>query len=162
MVTAGPACHHGSVGTVAASDDRRTLQFGPLWVLTALAGTYNRFDTVELGAFWDTLVEVALRTPEPARGILTSTTVDRASLLLDFALDGRPVVSGLADVVGALDRMGPPTDQDYRSALLRIGSAVARARGPYGRRVTEDDQQKLLLLGALLEVETEPDGTLVP
>ena len=31
-----------------------------------------------------------------------------------------------------LDRTGPPLDQDYRSALLRIGSAIARARGPTG------------------------------
>ena len=145
----------------AGFDDRRTLQFGPLWVLSALAGTYSRFDTFELDAFWDTLVEVALRTPEPARAILTSTTGDRASLLLDFALDGRPVVSGLTHVVAALDRMGPSVDQDYRLALLRIGRAIARARGPYGRRVTEDDEQKLLLVAALLEIESESDGMLV-
>jgi hypothetical protein len=149
----GPATH---------SDEQRTLQFGPLWVLSALAGTYSRFDTVELAAFWDFVVEVALRTPEPARGILTSTTVDRTSLLLDFELDGRPVVSGLSHVVALLDRMGPPTDQDYRSALLRIGGAIARARGPYGRRITEDDEQKLLLVAALLDIESTPDGMLVP
>jgi hypothetical protein len=149
------------VGPTTLSDDRRTLQFGPLWVLSALAGTYTRFAPYELDAFWDTLVEVALRTPEPARGILTSTTEDRASLLLDFELDGRPVVSGLSHVVALLDRMGPPLDPDYRSALLRIGTAVARARGPYGRRVTEDDEQKLLLVAALLEIESESDGMLV-
>lgn len=153
-------CDHGRVGPATASDDQRTLQFGPLWVLSALAGTCTRFDPVELAGFWDTLVDVALRTPEPARALLTSTTVDRGSLLLDFALDGRPVVSGLTHVVAALERSGPPLAQDYRSALLRIGGAVARARGPYGRRATEDDQQKLLLVAVLLEIE-EPDSALV-
>jgi hypothetical protein len=158
-------CDHEEVGPAAPFDERRTLQFGPLWVLTALAGTYSRFADYELEAFWDAVVEVALRTPEPARGILTSTTEDRASLLLDFGRDGRPVVSGLFHVVSVLERLGPPMDQDYRSALMRIGTALARVRGPYGRRVTEDDEQKLQLVAALLEIESAPpeaDGMLVP
>ena len=50
--------------------DMRTLQFGPFWVLSALAGTYNRFESYELAAFWDTVVAVALRAPLPAREIL--------------------------------------------------------------------------------------------
>lgn len=149
------------MGPAAASDDQRTLRFGPLWVLSALAGTYTRFDTFELDAFWDTVVEVALRSPEEARVVLTSTTHDRTSLLLDFGLDGRPVVSGLTHVVAVLGRIGPPLDQDYRSALLRIGAAVARARGPYGRRMTEDDEQKLQLVAALLDIESESDDLLV-
>ncbi len=157
MVGAGPGCDDEDV-----SDDQRTLQFGPLWVLSALAGTYTRFAPYELDAFWDILVEVALRTPEPARAILTSTTEDRANLMRDFGSDGRPVVSGLSHVVAQLDRMGPPVDHDYRSALLRIGGAIARARGPYGRRVTEDDEQKLQLVAALLEIEpVESDDVLV-
>ncbi len=161
MAAAAVTCDHGRVGPAAASDDQRTLQFGPLWVLSALAGTYTRFETFELEAFWDTLVEVALRTPEPARALLTSTTHDRDSLLLDFALDGRPVVSGLTHVVAALDRVGPPLSSDYRLALMRIGWVIARARGPYGRRITEDDEQKLQLVAALLEIESEPDSALV-
>jgi hypothetical protein len=152
---AGLSGDHGRMRTV----DQRTLQFGPLWVLSAMSGTYTRFDEFELAAFWDSVVEVALRSPEPVRGILTSTAADRPGLLLDFGLDGRPVVSGLSHVVELLDRIGPPLDQAYRSALLSIGAGLARARGPFGRRITEDDSQKLLLLGALLEIE-EPDGVL--
>jgi hypothetical protein len=72
------------------------------------------------------------------------------------------VVSGLAHVVAVLDRTGPPLDPDYRIALLRIGGAIARARGPYGRRITEDDEQKLLLVGALLDIESESPGLLIP
>ena len=114
----GLTCDHERMRTV----DERTLQFGPLWVLSALSGTYTRFDEFELAAFWDSVVEVALRAPEPTRGILTSTAADRPGLLLDFALDGRPVVSGLSHVVELLDRLGPPLDQDYRSALMAIGA----------------------------------------
>jgi hypothetical protein len=142
--------------------DQRTLQFGPLWVLSALAGTYARFDRVELDVFWDTVVEVALRTPEPARGILTSTAADRVGLLRDFERDGRPVVSGLSHVVAVLSGLGLPVDEDYRVALLQIGQSIARARGPYGRRATEDDEQKMLLVAALLEIEAESNGMLIP
>jgi hypothetical protein len=38
---------------------------------------------------------------------------------------------------------------------------VARSRGPFGRRVTTDDEQKLLLVAALLDVEPESDDLLV-
>jgi len=139
-----------------SSDDLRTLQLGPLWVLSALAGTCSRFDPEELTAFWDTVVDVALRTPEPARQLLISTTRDRPGLLLSFELDDRPVVSGLGQVLAALDVLGPPTGPDYRLALVNIAIGLGRARGPYGRRTTPEDEQMILLIAALLEVESAP------
>ena len=137
--------------------DTRTLQFGPLWVLSALAGTYNRFQSYELAAFWDTLVAVALRTPRPAREILTSMAEDRSGLLLDFELDDRPVVSGLRQILEVLDRMEPETSSDFRLALLRIGAEIARHRGPYGRTITAEHEQLLLLLAELLGMDSESD-----
>ena len=137
-------------------DDLRTLQLGPLWVLSALAGRCSRFDNDELAAFWDTLVAVALRTPEPARQLLTSTSIDRSGLLLDFELDDRPVVSGLAHVLAVLDKLGAPANEDYRLALVNIAIDLGRARGPYGRRTTPEDEQMILLIAALLEIESAP------
>jgi hypothetical protein len=139
-----------------SSDELRTLQLGPLWVLSALAGTCSQFDTDELAAFWDTVVAVALRTPEPARQLLTSTSGDRSGLLLDFELDDRPVVSGLGQVMGVLDRLGAPIGPDYRLALVNIAIGMGRARGPFGRRMTPQDEQMVLLLATLLEVESAP------
>jgi len=135
----------------------RTLQFGPFWVLSAVAGTYNRFKTYELAAFWDTVVAVALRTPYPARDILTSMTEDRPGLLLDFELDDRPVVSGLRQILEILYRVEPETSTDFRLALLRIGADVARNRGPYGRTITAEQEQTLLLLAALLDMDFVAD-----
>jgi hypothetical protein len=139
-----------------SSDELRTLQLGPLWVLSALAGRCSRFGDDELAAFWDTVVAVALRTPQPARQVLTSTSTDRSGLLLDFELDDRPVVSGLAQVLAALDKLGPPVNQDYRLALVTIAIGLGRARGPYGRRTTPEDEQMILLIAALLDVESAP------
>jgi hypothetical protein len=137
--------------------EMRTLQFGPLWVLSSLAGTYNRFKSYELAAFWDTIVAVALRTPHPARDILTSMTEDRSGLLLDFELDDRPVVSGLRHIVAILDRIEPEASADFRLALLRIGVAIARNRGPYGRTITREHEQLLLLIAELLDMDSLDD-----
>ena len=139
-----------------SSEDLRTLQLGPVWVLSALAGSYSRFDPEELAAFWDTVVAVTLRTPQPARDLLISTSTDRAGLLLAFELDDRPVVSGLSHVVRVLDRIGPPTGLDFRMALVRIAVGLGRIRGPYGRRPTPQDEQMILLIAALLDVESVP------
>jgi hypothetical protein len=135
----------------------RTLQFGPFWILSAIAGTYNRFKSYELEAFWDTVVAVALRTSRPARDILTSMAEDRPGLLLDFELDDRPVVSGLRHIVDILNRLEPGASSAFRLALLRIGVGTARNRGPYGRTITPEHEQLLELIAELLEMDSAPD-----
>lgn len=137
------------------AEQQRTLQLSPLWVLSALAGT-SRFADDELSAFWDAVVQVSLRTPPDARAILVSLTADRSGLLLDFELDERSAVTGFTHTNQALAAVDPPTAADYRLALLRIGMAMGRARGPYGRSLTFEDTQMLLLVAQLLDLETVP------
>jgi hypothetical protein len=134
--------------------DLTTLQLGPLWVLSALSGTGSRFSPREQSVFWDILVEVALRTPEPARSILTSLTEDRTGLLLVFELDDRPLVSGFAAVVRALADVPEETALDYKVALLRVGTGLGRARGPYGETISGTDIQLLLLVAELLDLRS--------
>ncbi len=55
-----------------------------------------------------------------------------------------------------LDKLGPPTGPDYRLALVNIAIGLGRARGPYGRRTTPEDEQMILLIAALLEIESAP------
>lgn len=131
------------------SEDVRTLQLGPLWVLSALVGTHTRFFGPDLESFWDAVVSEGLRAPSEARGLLSTLTADRSGLLLSFELDDRSVVSGLRDVVAAL---GPDDRvEGYRRALVRIGGSVARARGPYGRQISSEDLNRLLLVAQLLD-----------
>ncbi len=131
------------------SEDVRTLQLGPLWVLSALVGTHTGFEDPDLDAFWDAVVSEGLRSPTATRVLLGTMTVDRSGLLLDLELDGRSVVSGLRDVVTVL---GPDDRvEGYRRALVRIGGSVARARGPYGRQISSEDMNRLLLVAQLLD-----------
>lgn len=131
------------------TEDVRTLQLAPLWVLSALVGTHTRFAEPDLAAFWDAVVSEGLRAPKDTCDVLRALTVDRTGLLLDLELDGRSVVSGLRDVVTVLG----PSDcvEGYRRALVRIGGAVARARGPYGRQISSEDLNRLLLVAQLLD-----------
>ena len=50
------------------------------------------------------------------------------------------------------------TDGRTRSgspSILRVGADVARARGPFGRRMTDQDAQTLALVAQLLESTSE-------
>jgi hypothetical protein len=136
---------------VMPSDDLRTLQLGPLWVLSALLGRHSGFAAPDLAAFWDALVSVSLRSPAPTRELLTSVAAHRDSLLLDYELDGRSVVSGLHDVVAALGPGPSERVEGYKRALVHIGAAVGRARGPYGQQISTEDLNRLLLAAQLLD-----------
>jgi hypothetical protein len=39
--------------------------------------------------------------------------------------------------------------------MLRVGADVARARGPFGRRILEQDAQQLALVAYILETPLE-------
>ena len=53
------------------SEDVRTLQLAPLWVLSALVGTHTRFAPLDLESFWDAVVAEGLRAPSATRGLLS-------------------------------------------------------------------------------------------
>ena len=83
-------------------------------------------------------------------------TADRSGLVLTVELDGRSVVSGLHDVITVLGPGPAERVEGYRRALVHIGAAVGRARGPYGRQISTEDLNRLLLVAQLLDYV--PDG----
>ena len=138
-----------------------TLRLAPVWVLSALAGRV-RFDEDERGAFWDAVTDAALRSTGPGRELLGTAAAERLWLFDEFELDGRPVVSGLLCVTRLLERMTVETRDDVRATILRVGESVALARGHFGRRMTIEDEQTLLLVRQLLQTapETSSDNPL--
>lgn len=130
-----------------------TLRLGGVWVLSALVGR-TRFDSDEQDAFWDCVADAALRAEGLDRRILHAMAADRRWLFDEFALDGRPIVSGLNAVLALLDRVDAVEADRVRSTLLRFGADFARARGPFGRRITVEDEQTLMLVEQLLQTES--------
>jgi hypothetical protein len=132
------------------------LLLAPVWVLSALAGRV-RFDEDERSAFLDAVTDAALRSSGPGRELLGTAAAERRWLFDEFELDGRPVVSGLLSVTRLLERMSAETRDDVRASILRVGEGFALARGHFGRRMTLQDEQTLLLVHQLLR--TAPETT---
>ena len=87
--------------------------------------------------------------------LMQAITRNRDWLLDEFILDDRSIISGLSEVTTLLERVSVESSRDTREAIVRVGSAVARARGPFGRRITDVDAQTLELVAQLLESAAE-------
>jgi hypothetical protein len=134
-----------------------TLRLGALWGLSALTGR-SRFDADEQEAFWDCVTEVATGSSGVARQVLAAMAADRRWLFDEFELDGRSIVSGFNAITTLLERTDPAASQETRRTVLQVSRSFARARGPFGRRITIEDQQTLLLMEQLLQTTRETAG----
>lgn len=133
--------------------DWATLQTAPLWVLTAVAGRQSKFDPLELAAFWRIIDATAAGSEGLTRMALDALSSNFSTQLALYERNEQSVVAGLWDVMSILNRQDPLVSRPFTAALLEIGEGIGRARGPYGRTISRDDKQTLLLLATLLEIE---------
>jgi hypothetical protein len=140
--------------------DWLTLQFGSLWVVSALVGR-SRLDGLEEAAFWQSVDDAPQDSPLGWQ-LMRAMTLNRRWLLDEFQLDDRPIVSGLNEVGSLLERVPPEVSRDVRECMLRVGSGLALARGPFGQRMSDQDALSLQLVAQLLETahETADDNPL--
>ena len=137
-----------------------TLQFGSVWVVSALVGR-SRLEGLEVEAFWRSVDDAPQDSPLGWQ-LMRAMTLNREWLLQDFQLDDRSIVSGLNEVASLLERVPPEVSRDVREGMLRVGSGLAQARGPFGQRISDQDALTLQLLAQLLETahETAHDNPL--
>ena len=131
-----------------------TLQLGPVWVISALIGR-NRFDELEQEAFWQAVADAPQGPSALSWQLVQAMSRNREWLFDEFLLDDRSIVSGLGQVTVLLERVAPQVSRETREAILRVGAGVARARGPFGRRMTDQDAQSLTLVSQLLGSTSE-------
>lgn len=139
-------------------DSLQILQLGPVWILSAVTGSGTTFSRLDLDTFWETVYAVAQRTSGAARDVIDSVLKAGPDLFLAFELDERPLVSGMRQVTEVLAGMDAQVARDYKLALLRIGVGLATARGPYGRQVSPENEQMLVLLAELLELRSSSES----
>ena len=153
------ACSRAGHAGVTVADDETftpgewaTLRFAPFWVLAALAGCYRGFDPLEFEAFSRAVEEASDR----ARGRLGGEVLQRVALDLDrlavaFGKDRRSVVTGLWEVARLLERMPEDEAEAFREALVSgVGEGLARARGRFGRLISEEDARTVEMVAVLL------------
>ena len=143
---------------MATRDSLQILQLGPVWILSAVTGSGTTFSRLDLDTFWETVYAVAQRTSGAARDVIDSVLRAGPDLFLAFELDERPLVSGMRQVTEVLAGMDAQVARDYKLALLRIGVGLATARGPYGRQVSPENEQMLVLLAELLELRSSSES----
>lgn len=130
-----------------------TLQLGSVWVVSALVGR-DRLDELEEAAFWQSVDDAPRESPLGWQ-LMRAMTLNREWLLEEFQLDQRPTVCGLSEVASLLERVPSEVSRDVRESMLRVGSGLARARGPFGRRISDQDALTLELVAQLLETADE-------
>ena len=131
-----------------------TLQLGPLWVLSALTGR-DHFDELEREAFVRAVEEAPSGDCALPWQLMQAVSRNHEWLLEELMLGERSIVTGLNEVTVLLERTAREVSRETRAAILRVGYGVARAFGPFGRRITERDTQTLELIGQLLESAAE-------
>lgn len=134
--------------------DWGTLQLGPVWVISAVIGR-SHFDELEQEAFFESVEQAPAGETALPWQLMQAISRNRDWLFDEFLLDDRSIVSGLARVATLLERVPPEVSRETRETMLRVGSGVARARGPFGRRITDHDAQTLELVAQLLETTAE-------
>lgn len=130
-----------------------TLQLGPVWIISALVGR-SHLEEPEAAAFW-TIVDQAAEDSPLSWQLMQAMTRNREWLLDEFLLDGRSIASGLNEVASLLERVSSEVSRDVRRCMLRVGSRLAGARGPFGQRISDQDALTLQLVAQLLETAEE-------
>ena len=129
-----------------------TLRFAPFWVLAAIAGRQRGFDPVEFDVFSrGRRGGVGAGAWAVRRRVLQRVALDLDRLAAAFGNDQRSVVTGLFEVCRLLERLPPDEAEVFREALVRgVAEGIARARGRYGRIISEEDERTVELVEVLL------------
>jgi len=132
-------------------DEWRTLQFAPFWMLAAVVGAYDGFDIREYEAFARSIESAASAPGRLSRELMTSIATDLERLAGEFSADPRSIGTGLCEVATILSNVPTQEAELLKNTLVsEIGEAVARARGRFGRVMSEEDAKNLELVAQFL------------
>lgn len=135
--------------------DRRTLVLSPLWVFSALTGSHGAIAPPALDALWASARAAVADATGRGRDVLLDLLTE-SDVLVSYELDGRPVATGLLQVAEVLGRLPPEEVASVREVLLvSFGQRLARARGPFGRSISREDQETLDLVAELLDLRED-------
>ena len=133
------------------AEEWRTLEFGPFWMFSAIVGAYRRFDQLEYEAFVGTLQAAALAGEGLGRELLDAVLAELWPLTEAYGADDRTIAVGLGQVAAVLDRVARDQAAAVKGLLVvEIGEGVARARGRFGRVMSEEDANAVTLAAQLL------------
>lgn len=135
----------------------QTLQFAPLWVLSAMTGAISTGGAGQsalenqIKALAKEIGEASLFKDPLAREVLMSLGTQFGSLWEQYGRDSRNVEQGLQDVAQILSRKASSEQsQGFKAAMLFIGDNIAKAAGDSHADITI---AVLLLVSLLLQID---------
>jgi hypothetical protein len=132
-------------------DEWQTLQFAPFWIFSALLGAYRNFDPLEYDSFAMSLDAASEAPGRLAREVITSVAAERDRLTAQYETDSRTIARGLCAVAALLNRAPAEEAEMFREMLiLHVGVTVAKARGRFGRVMSDNDEKTLTLVAQFL------------
>jgi len=132
-------------------EEWRTLQFAPFWMFSGVVGAYRNFDALEYEAFSRSL-DMALSAPgRLIHEVTASVAMDLGRLTEEYGADKRSIATGLCEVASILAKVPSDEADMFKGALVSgIGEGVAKARGRFGRVMSQEDANNLDLVAQLL------------
>jgi hypothetical protein len=127
------------------AEEWQTLQFAPMWTLSAVGKVDDEIDEKEFKAFVQELAEAPLYKTPLVREVLSSIANDFSSVSTAYGADERKIDPGLDDVANLLDEKSDPEEANgFKSAVIGIGQKVARASGGmFGDKMSDDEKGAL-------------------
>ncbi len=136
------------------SEEWRTLQRAPLWVLTIAGAADQNLDKKEVEAFLKELQEAALYKGELARELLLSLVSDFNAIFAEFMayLKSQPDLMGsLGKIADILESKATPDEAlKFKGAMILVGTKIAEASGGgllgAGSKVSQQEKKALAAL----------------
>ncbi len=137
-----------SISSIFGPREWKTLQFGPLWVFSSVAGIDDEIDQREYAALSDVVSTAATLRGNLVREVMVSLAANFDQTLDEYGRDERPADVGLAEVARLVDEKGPTQEaQMFKGTLVNLAFRFANTSGgEVGRNSISDDEAAVISL----------------
>ena len=131
-----------------------TLQFSPLWILTAIGTADGKIDEKESQKFSELMIKLVDAKDELVREVIISVISTFANLMEAYKADPRKIDVGLSDVADLLDKKAAAHSEDFKKVLLGIGANIADVSGPLlGAKVSDEEKMAFAICATALRAK---------
>jgi hypothetical protein len=128
----------------------QTLEYAPLWVLTAVGSVDGKINEKAVEAFTKELADAPFYKNELVRELMLSVLTNFADVMKRYAADARKIDKGLTDAADVLDKKAPTHAEDFKKVMLAIAAKVASAVG-----LTENTKMAFMVVAISLRAKLE-------
>jgi len=131
-----------------------TLQFSPLWILTAIGTADGKIDEKESQKFSELMIKLVDAKDDLVREVVISVISSFANLMEAYKADPRKIDVGLKDAADILESKASSHSDDFKKVLLGLAANIADASGPMiGSKVSDQEKLAFAICATALRVK---------